>query len=109
MLVHRHAEKALVALNGRLPEPASVYVARLRQMETEPNESVALEVARLQYAHGHRETGGTNGSPNTAGGGRSLSPGYGAKPGLRSPSSINGIPFRRVRLHRKRPGIPLDP
>lgn len=60
MLVHRHAEAALVAMQGRLPLPASVYLARLRQMETEPNEHIALEVARLQYAHGSRDRG-TNG------------------------------------------------
>lgn len=60
MLVHRHAEKALVALTQKLPEPASVILARLRA-EPAPNTSVALEVCRMTMAHGDRGAGGSNG------------------------------------------------
>lgn len=61
MNVHRHAEKSMVALSGKLPVPASVLIARLRQMEA-PVEDTALEVCRMTMAHGpvHEETG-TNG------------------------------------------------
>ena len=58
MIVHRHAEKALVAMTQRMPMPASVVIARLREMEP-PDGSLAIEVCRLQYAFGNSE--GSNG------------------------------------------------
>jgi len=51
MIVNRHCEKALVALNARMPVPASVILARLRETPA-PSSSAALEVCRLQYALG---------------------------------------------------------
>lgn len=51
MIVHRHAEKALVALTQKMPMPASVIIERLRAMEA-PKVSVALEVCRMTMAHG---------------------------------------------------------
>lgn len=61
MLVHRHAEKALVALTQKLPEPASVILARLRAEPAPAATSVALEVARMTMSHGDRDAGGSNG------------------------------------------------
>lgn len=51
MRVNRHCEKALLALDSRMPVPASVILARLREAP-EPASSMALEVARLQWALG---------------------------------------------------------
>lgn len=51
MNVHRHAEKSLVALTQRMPVPASVILARLREMPA-TSSSVAIEVCRLQYPVG---------------------------------------------------------
>jgi hypothetical protein len=51
MKVHRHAEKALIAMGGRMPMPASAVIARLKD-EPEPTSSLALEVCRLQFAVG---------------------------------------------------------
>ncbi len=45
-----------MALTQKMPEPASVIIARLRAMEA-PNHSVALEVARMTMTHGARELG----------------------------------------------------
>ena len=58
MRVNYHAESKLVAMTQRLPIPASVIVARLRDLPA-PEKSQAIEVCRLQYAVGGRE--GSNG------------------------------------------------
>ena len=52
MKVHGHAAASLVAMTQRLPEPASVILARLRQMDP-PAQDTAIEVARLQFPVGH--------------------------------------------------------
>lgn len=61
MLIHRHAEKALVALGQKMPVPASAMIQRLKEAPA-PEEDTAIELCRLQYAHGpiHQPTG-TNG------------------------------------------------
>lgn len=62
MIVHRHAEKSLVALGAKLPVPASVIIARLRA-EPDPAHDTAIELCQLSFAHGpvHEPTG-TNGN-----------------------------------------------
>lgn len=55
MRVSRHAEVSLVALSSDLPEPASVILARLRQMDA-PAGSCALEVARMTMWLGSRSS-----------------------------------------------------
>lgn len=60
MKVQRHARLSLIALTQKMPEPASVVLARLEKMEA-PAHSMALEVARLQYALGDRGAGASNG------------------------------------------------
>ena len=62
MIVHRHAEKSLVAMSGKLPHPASVYIQRLRD-EPAPEKDTAIELCQLKFALGpvHEETG-TNGN-----------------------------------------------
>jgi hypothetical protein len=60
VIVHAHAEKALIALTQRMPVPASVIIDRLKKMEA-PTKSVALEVCRMTIAQGKRSTGGSNG------------------------------------------------
>ena len=59
MEIHRHAEKALVAMNRKLPVPASVLLQRLR--ESDITEDVAIVVCRMTMSHGVRASGGTNG------------------------------------------------
>jgi len=54
MIVHRHAEVTLEALTGKMPVPASVILARLREMPA-PSGSLALEVCRMTIARGHPE------------------------------------------------------
>jgi hypothetical protein len=56
MRVSRHAEQALVGLNDRLPIPASVVIERLRSTP-DPKEDVAIEIVRLQFAHGDPDYG----------------------------------------------------
>jgi hypothetical protein len=55
MNVRRHAEVTLVALNGKMPVPASVILSNLRKMEA-PTGSAALEVCRMTMARGDRAT-----------------------------------------------------
>jgi hypothetical protein len=50
--VHRHAEKALIAMGGRMPMPASAVIARLKDQPEPTSSSLALEVCRLQFAVG---------------------------------------------------------
>jgi hypothetical protein len=51
VIVHRHVEITLVALTQKMPEPASVILARLRAMP-EPTESMAIEVCRMTIPRG---------------------------------------------------------
>lgn len=60
MRVTRHAETMLVALGPRLPVPASVIIAQLREAKA-PSKTTAIEVCRLQYAFGSSDSGGSNG------------------------------------------------
>ena len=61
MLVHRHAEKTLIALGAKTPVPASVMIQRLKEAPA-PKNDTAIELCRLSFAHGpiHQPTG-TNG------------------------------------------------
>jgi hypothetical protein len=60
MRLNRHAEKALVALDRRIPGGSAKIIARLRAEE--PASSKAIEVCRLQWTFGCAESGGTNGN-----------------------------------------------
>lgn len=51
MNVHPHARDALVALNGRMPEPASVVLDRLAKMGA-PANSTAIEVCQMTMSYG---------------------------------------------------------
>jgi len=63
MLVHRHTEKSLVALGQKMPQPASVILARLRTEDIEG--AAALIVARLPESlgrwNGRQDDKATNG------------------------------------------------
>lgn len=59
MLVHRHAEKALIALTQKMPVPASVVIERLKN-EPAPAGDVAIVVCQMTMGHG-RPFEGTNG------------------------------------------------
>lgn len=62
MIVHRHAEKSLVALGGKLPVPASVLIQRLREHPA-PEKDTAIELCQLEFAYGPvHEATGTNGN-----------------------------------------------
>jgi len=51
VIVNRHCEQALLALNPRMPVPSSRVIDLLRKQPAPPS-SLALEVCRLQYAYG---------------------------------------------------------
>lgn len=60
MLVHRHAEIALVALTQKMPVPASIIIERLKNTPA-PELDIAFVVCQMTMAHGRPFIDGSNG------------------------------------------------